>query len=123
MSNQITSLSIKNLAEAKRLTATTNTPGVEISAFTGSALFVLNASATEGAGQTADFKLQDCDTLNGTYTDTGISFAQVTNARAAFQQVLASVDGLRRFVRVAAVLGGTSPAVTYSVAVVGKANF
>lgn len=123
MSNQISSLTVRQLAGAKRVTASTNNAAVDISYFTGSALFILDASNTEAAGQTADIKLQHSADGSTAWADTGITFAQVTSAGTAFQQVMASVDGLRRFVRVAAVLAGTSAAVTYGVAVVGKANY
>jgi protein-disulfide isomerase len=119
---QLTSLLILALAAAQRITASTPSAGVDISNVAGNAYLVLNASATEGATQTADFKLQHCDTQGGTYTDTGITFTQVTNAAPSMQKVLANTDGLKKFVRVMPTLGGTSPAVTYSLQVIGKAH-
>lgn len=118
---QITSLFHAVLAASQRIAADTNTAGVDLSAIQGNALFQLNASAPEGAAQTADFKLQHSDTQGGTYTDAGIAFAQVTTAGgASFQSVMANTDGLKKFVRVFADLGGTSPAITFGVIVTGK---
>jgi hypothetical protein len=119
---QLTSLLILALAAAQRITASTPSTGVDISNVAGNAYFVLSASATEGAGQTADFKLQHSDTVNGTYTDTGVTFTQVTNAGASQQKVMANTDGFKKFVRVMPTLGGTSPAVAYGLQVIGKAH-
>lgn len=122
MSYQLTSLSLAVLAVASRITATTTTAtGVDISDFTGTALFQLNSSAPEGAAQTSDVKLVHSDTLGGTYTDTGIVFDQVTTAGgASFQTKLRSVDGLKKFVKVVNTLGGSTPAVTFGVTIIGK---
>lgn len=120
MSFAFKSLAAESVAVSQRLTANSNTTGVDLSRFKGGMLFSLNASATAGAGQTADFKLQHSDTQGGTYTDTGLAFAQVTNAGASQQQVMASPRSLKKFVRVAATLGGTSPVVQYGVSVIGQ---
>jgi hypothetical protein len=117
---QLTSLEIAVLAPAARVAADGNSTGIDLSGLTGNAYFLLNASATEGAGQTADLKLQHADTQGGAYTDAGISFAQVTNAVASAQKVMASTDGLKKFVRVAHDLTGAGAAVTYGVTVIGK---
>jgi hypothetical protein len=117
---QLTSLSVAVLAAAGRIAASTPSVGVDLSDFTGNAMFLLSASATEAAATTADFKVQSSDTLNGTYVDSGIVFTQVTNAGPSVQRPLFTTDGLKRFVRVMPTLGGTSPAVTYSLAVIGK---
>jgi hypothetical protein len=119
---QLTSLTFTPLAASQRVTASTNGGAVDLSLFTGNALFVLNASATEGAGQTADLKIQtSADGATG-WVDAGISFAQVTNAGASYQKVLATTDGLKKYARVVSTLGGTSPAVTYGVTVIGKTS-
>ena len=117
---QLTSLSTAVLATPGRIAASTATVGVDLSDFTGNAMFLLITSATEAAATTADFKLQHSDTLGGTYTDTGITFTQVTNAGPSLQRPLLTTDGLKRFVRVQPTLAGTSPAVTYGLTVIGK---
>ncbi|WP_290872024.1 hypothetical protein [Aquabacterium sp.] len=117
----LVSLAITPLAAAKRITATDTSAAVDISDFTGVCRFVLNSSALEGASQTSDVKLQHCDTSGGTYVDSGISFAQITTAGgASFQDLLRSVDGLKKYVKVVNTLGGTSPAVTFALSVIGK---
>lgn len=116
----IAALTNRLLAVAKRITATDTSTAVDLSNFTGMAKVTLNSSATEGATMTSDVKLVHCDTIGGTYTDTGIAFTQVTNAAASFQILMRNIDGLKQFVKVVNTLGGTSPAVTYSVQIVGK---
>lgn len=119
---QLTSLLILALAAAQRITASTPSAGVDISNVAGNAYLVLNASATEGAGQTADFKLQHSDTQGGTYTDTGVTFTQVTSAGPSLQKQMVNTDGFKKFVRVVPTLAGTTPAVTYALSVIGKAH-
>lgn len=118
----LVSLAVIALAVAQRITATTTTAtAVDISDFTGNCRFVLNSSAPEGAAQTSDVKLVHSDTAGGTYTDTGISFAQITTAGGvSYQDILRNVDGLKKYVKVVNTLGGTSPAITFAVSIVGK---
>jgi hypothetical protein len=117
----LVSLTALTLGVAKRIAATDIGAAVDISDMTGVCRFLLNSSVMEGAAQTSDVKLQHSDTAGGTYTDAGISFAQITTAGgASFQDKLASVDGLKKFVKVVNTLGGTSPAVTFALTVIGK---
>lgn len=90
-------------------TATTTSAASEISDFTGIAHVILDA-AQPAAGQTLDVKLQHCATSGGTYVDSGIAFAQVTNAGgASLQDLTISVDGLMKYVKaVATIAGGTT---------------
>ena len=46
----------------------------------------------------------------------------MTNAGASAQKFIASTDGLKKFARIMPTLGGTSPAVTYGVQVIGKTS-
>ena len=117
----ISSLAVANLMAAKALAATETGVGTDISDFTGNAKIVLNSSAMTGAGATSDVKLQHSDTSGGTYTDTGIAFAQTTLAGgASFQVIERNIDGLKKFVRVVSTLAGTTPTVTQAVSIIGK---
>jgi hypothetical protein len=109
-----------NLQVAARLAATTTSAAVDLSDYTGEVLFVLNASVTEAADNTADVKLQHCDTSGGSYVDSGIAFTQVTNAAASFQTIKTSVDGLKQFVKVVSTLAGTTPKCTLGVSMFGR---
>lgn len=120
---QFTSLSFATLAAAQRVTANTNGPAVDLSLFTGNAMFVLNASGTEAAATTADFKIQTSADGSTGWVDSGIAFAQVTNTASTGQQkFIATTDGLKKFARIVATLGGTSPAVTFGAQVIGKTS-
>jgi hypothetical protein len=83
-------------------------------------MLVLNSSATEAADNTADVKITHCDTEDGTYTDSGVAFAQVTNAAASHQVLHVSADQFKKYVKVVTDLGGTTPAVTNSVELIAK---
>lgn len=113
-------MQIVSLVPAARLSATTTGSAVDVSDFTGDAYFVMNSSATEGAGQTSDVKITHCDTAGGTYVDSGIVFTQVTNAGVSFQTQKVSIDGLKKFIKVVTTLGGGSPFVTRSVELVAN---
>jgi hypothetical protein len=117
---RIFALAIAALAASVRLSATTSSAAVDIRDFHGQAKLVLNASATEAADNTADVKLQHCDTAGGAYTDAGVAFAQVTNASASFQVVDLNVDRLKRYVKVVSTLAGTAPKVTLGVEIIGQ---
>lgn len=115
----INRFSVLALALAARLSATTTGSGVDIQRFAGLSKIVLSASNTEGAGQTADVKLQHSDD-NTTFVDAGVAFTQVTNTTGGVQEIMVNVDKLKRYVRVVDTLAGTTPFVTRSVTLIGK---
>ena len=112
--------SIIALRVAAAITASENGAAVNVGDFTGNGYLVLNSSATGGAGQTADVKIQHSDDGTTNWTDSGVAFTQVTNAGASLQAQYVSLDQFKKFVRVVSTLGGTSPTVTYSVSLVGN---
>ena len=109
------------LAAAVALTASANAQAVDISKFGGLAAITLNSSATGGAGQTYNAKLQHSEDGVSGWTDiTGGAFDQVTNAGPSFQRLLLNLDQLKKFVRVVDTLAGTSPTVVRAVGLTGK---
>lgn len=112
--------SIIALRTAASITATENGAAVNIGDFNGNGYLVLNSSATGGAGQTSDVKLQHSDDGTTNWTDAGFAFSQVTNAGPSVQAQYVSLDGFKKFARVVNTLGGTSPTVTYGVTLVGN---
>lgn len=109
------------LKAASRLAADNTSAAVDVSAFQGMCKVILNSSATEAADNTADVKLTHCETSGGTYEDVpNGAFAQVTNAAASHQELLLNADVLKKYVKVVSDLGGTTPAVTNAVMLVGK---
>lgn len=109
-----------NLKTASRLAATNTGSAVDLSSYTGNCKLVLNSSATEAAGQTADVKITHCDTVGGAYTDSGVAFAQVTDAAASHQVLDISVDQFKQFVKVVTTLAGATPFVTNAVELFAK---
>lgn len=107
------------LRAAAALATSDNGTAVDVSGFTGNGYVALNSSATGGAGQTSDVKLQHSDDGSTNWTDTGVAFAQVTNAAASFQALYVSLDQFKKYVRVVNTLGGSTPTVTASVVMVG----
>ena len=120
MSAQLKAVSVVKLAASATVTATGNGSAVDLQGFDGDLKLVLNASATGGAGQTLDVKVQH--SANGTtgWADTGVAFAQVTNAAAAFEVLSANAEQFHRYIRVVDTMAGTTPTVTRGVALVGR---
>lgn len=110
-----------SIKAASRLSATATSAAVDVSEFQGICKVLLNSSATEAADNTADVKLNHSDTEAGTYTDVpGGAFARVTNAVASHQEIMLNADVFKKYVKVVSTLGGTTPAVTNAVTLVGK---
>lgn len=111
------------LASPATITATGNGTGVDVSTFKGICLLVLSASATGAAGQTGTVKLQHSDTVGGTYTDTGDTFAAVTNAAASHQVLKTNANKFKKFVRVVDTMAGTTPTYTRAVELIGVPEY
>lgn len=91
------------LQASARIAASTNGPPIDIQSYTDWAIVVLNASATEGAGQTATFKIQhSSDSV--AWADTAHTFQVVTNAAPVFLQRHVQINDLRRYIRVVSTL-------------------
>jgi len=117
----ITSVS---LLAAVTLSADGQGAAVDIAAFHGWGLLVLNSSATAAADNTADVKLQHSDDGATGWTDVPDgAFVQVTNAAASHQVKGLNLSELKRYVRLDYDLGGTSPEVTISAEIVGKPQY
>jgi hypothetical protein len=113
-------VSILTLRAAAAITATDTGAAVDVSKFTGNGYVLLNSSAAGAAGNTSDVKLQHSDDGSTNWTDSGIVFAQVTNAAASHQAQYISLDQFKKFVRVVNTLAGTTPTVTAGVEMIGE---
>jgi hypothetical protein len=117
--SHLRALSLVSLAVALRVTADANRASVDVKPFSGECVLCLDSSATEAADNTLNVKVQHSDD-NVTFVDSGVAFAQVTNAGASFQQIRMNVDKFKRYIRVVDDVAGTSPAVTRSVTMLAK---
>jgi len=109
------------LAAAARRTSTLTGTGIDVLAYEGVALVVLNASAGTGTTPTLDVKLQHSDD-NSTYADvTGGAFTQVTDVAgsAGVQVKKINVSDLKRYVRVIGTIAGTTPSFDFGVEFIG----
>ena len=112
--------SVVSLRNAAAISATDTGAGVKLPSLTGNGYIVLNSSATGGADNTSNVKLQHSDDGATGWADTGVAFAAVTNAAASLQALYVSLDQFKRYVRVVNTLAGTTPTVAYAVSLVGK---
>lgn len=107
---------IATLAAAAAVTATGNISGIDVTSYVGKAIVVLTSAAGAGTSPTLDTKLQESDTVSGTYSDiAGAAFAQVTGAAVALKLAI-DIDAAKPFIRVVDTVGGTSPSFTRGVA-------
>lgn len=121
MSGELRAIQTSILAPAATVTATGNGSSFDLLNFDGHCQIVLTASATGGAGQTLDVKIQH--SANGTdWTDSGIAFAQVTNAAASVQTLYATIEQFHRYIRVVDTMAGTTPTVARAVVMAAKAR-
>lgn len=112
-------LQLAVVTAAGAATVTGNGTGVDISSFVGQGAFLLTSAAGTGTAPLYDAKLQDSDTLGGTYTDiAGAVFTQVGGAASA-QKVTVNLDAAKSFIRVAETLGGTGPSFVRGISLVG----
>lgn len=78
------------------------------SLYEGSGKVVLDVGTVSGTTPTCDFKLQECDTSGGTYTDiVGATAAQIT--ATGVREINYNVSGTKKFIKVAGTITGTSP--------------
>ena len=72
--------------------------------------------AAASAGDTLDGKIQDSPDGSTGWADlTGKTFAQVTEAAAAFESILVDKDQTRGWIRYVGTIAGVSPSITFGV--------
>lgn len=102
-------LQLVAIVPAALATVTGVSVGADVSSFVGRGVIVLSSAAGTGTAPTLDVKLQESDTLGGTYTDVvGGGFTQLTVA-AGLQRFNIDLDGVKPFVRISETLTGTGP--------------
>lgn len=103
---------------------TNNGTGQDVSQYEGIGLVVLDGIIESGTTPTIDVKLQESDTVGGTYTDIpGAVFAQRTAAAAFNDSLKLNLDGTKKFVRAVDVQGGTSPVATVGVVLIANKKY
>lgn len=114
-------LKVVRLATAGRITASGNGSAVDVKPYSGEARLVLNSGAGSASGVKLDVKIQHSDD-GSTWADTGIAFAQVTDAAPSFQVVGVNVDRFRRYIRAVDTVAGSGN-VERSVELVAKQDY
>jgi hypothetical protein len=118
----ISQMNIVELAANAVRTSTLTATGVDLTAFSGPCHVILQSSAaTAGTTPTLNVKLQDCDTVGGTYADiTGAVFAEVDDTPDSTQMITINPDHLKKFIRVVGTIAGTNtPTFGFGVSMVG----
>lgn len=103
-------------------TATETGTGVDISAWDGIAIAVLDSAAGGGTTPTLNVKLQDCATVDGTYADiTGATFTEVDDTAGGSTQVISfDASAAKAYVRaVGTIAGGGSETFDFGVVFFG----
>lgn len=88
-----------------------------------SATFVVQIGAVTGTLPTYDFKVQECDTSGGTYTDiAGAAHTQRTASDANSVLPCLTVKPAKRYVKFVETLDGTNPSFTRSILILGNSD-
>lgn len=120
--NALAQAGVLELIEAGTYTTTETGTGVDVSAWEGIGIAVLSSAAGGGTTPTLDVKLQDCDTVGGTYADIpGATFTQVDDTAGGSVEVITfDVSAAMGFVlAVGTIAGGGGQTFDFSVTVLG----
>lgn len=119
MSAELKNINVASLAAVATVTENGNGAAFDLRAYDGDIRLVLDSTATGGADETLDVKIQH-SADNSTWADSGIAFAQVTNAAASYQVLAVNADKFKRYIRAVDTVAGTTPTATRAVSLVGK---
>ncbi len=104
-----------NLASVAARTTTTTHSSVDRSNYGGRCKARLKSSAGTGTTPTLNAKLQDSPD-NSTWSDiTGATFAEVTDAAAANEDINVDLDTAARYIRAVGTIAGTNPSFSYGI--------
>lgn len=98
---------VEVLKPASRTATTTTSDAIDLALLDGIPVLALHAdAASAGTSPTLDGKVTQCDTSDGTFADSGITFTQVTTA-AALQLRALDLTVLLRYVKLVLTIGGS----------------
>lgn len=124
----------RNALTSVALTGNTNGIAVDVSAYEGNLLAVLN-SAAASAGDTLDVTVEEsldgstswaavpADALFNPTTGAQATFAQVTASAASFQQLGIVRERVKRYVRLVFTVGGSSISIPCSATILGAKKY
>lgn len=106
--------------KAARIASTASTTGIDISDYIGTIKLPYSVTAVSGTNPTLAAKIQECDTVGGTYTDvTDGAYTGLTDADG-FETLHLDTRKLKKFIRLTETLGGTDPVYDSSLVVIGR---
>lgn len=98
-----------NLLAIVSLSATGVSSAIDLADYEGEIVLAVDVANVSGTTPTLDFKLTECDTTGGSYTDvTGGGGTQVTTV-ASFQKISLNSNEMKQFVKLSYTLAGTTP--------------
>ncbi len=105
-------------------TATGQTSGIDLRAYDGDVLFILDSAAGGGSSPTLDVTIEEsADNSSFAAVASGaVAFTQVTGTASA-QKVALNKDDAKRYARIKYTIGGSSPTFTFSVNAVGLKKY
>lgn len=120
--NALAHASILRLIVAGTYTTTETGTGVDVSAFDGVGAAILDSSLGTDTNPTLNVKLQDCDTVGGSYTDiVGATFVEVDDTAGGSTQIISfDLSAAKAFVLAIGTIAGTgTPSFDFSVTLIG----
>ena len=124
LNNEASAASVVSLADIAARTTNLNGSWVDVRAYEGDLLIVLDIGAVSGTTPTLDVKIQDATDGSGTGAAdiTGAAFAQATTANQRAKLVIPA-GAPRSHIRVVGTVGGTTPNFTYSVTLLSRQKY
>lgn len=115
---------LATLLKSQTITAATNGPGVDVSAYCGNVMAILNAAkGTGNADNTLNVKVQD-SADNATFADVNPAktFTQVlgTGGTDSLEAVSIDTRSVRKYIRLVFTPAGTTPSYVVSAQLVGQ---
>jgi hypothetical protein len=111
------------LLTARQSGGTQTGTGQDVSLYEGHAIAILDVQFVSGTTTTMDGKLQESDTVGGTYTDiAGATFVQQTTG-SSLQKIAVEIQASKKFVRFVGTFGGTTPVYNLAAYLVGQKKY
>jgi len=123
--NALTKADPKKLIEAGAYSSTETGSAVDVQAYDGMALVVLNSSAGDDADATLNAKIQDsADGSTGWADITGAAFTEVDDtAGGSIQAITFDIAQAKQYIRAVGTLAGATPVFSFGVSLLAFAKY
>lgn len=116
LGDQLQGLNLKAIAS---INATGTSSAIDLQDYEGEVLIAVDVANVSGTNPTLDFKLTECATSGGSYTDVASGGGTQVTTVASFQTISLNTDPMKQFVKLSYTLAGTNPVYLISAKIYG----